>query len=116
MTTPAGAAGVAAPSERERIEAKVTRARLVELAARPVQGEFDAAHLREVNRRIFQDMPGKGFDDVKPGQYRPEVPSGDWMKNRGLETASGNFFVAYSPMNAASQARIDDVLIPIRIR
>jgi cell filamentation protein len=32
------------------------------------------------------------------------------MKNRGLETASGNFFVAYSPMNAASQAKIEDVL------
>ena len=110
MTTPAGTAGVPAPSDRERIEADVTRDRIVELQLNPVKGNFDAAHLREVNRRIFQDMPGKGFDDVKPGQYRPEVPSGDWMKNRGLETASGNFFVAYSSMNAASQTKIDEFL------
>lgn len=110
MTTPAGTAGVPAPSDRERIEADVTRDRIVELQLVPVKGNFDAAHLREVNRRIFQDMPGKGFDDVKPGQYRPEVTSGDWMKNRGRETASGNFFVAYSPMNAASQAKIEAVL------
>ena len=112
MTTPAGTAGVPAPSsDRERIEAVVTRDRIVELQLDPVKGNFDAAHLREVNRRIFQDMPGKGFDDVRPGQYRQQVPSsGDWMKNRGLTTAAGNFFVAYSPMNAASQAKIDEVL------
>ena len=110
MTTPAGTAGVPAPSDRERIEADVTRDRIVELQLVPVRGNFDAAHLREVNRRIFQDMPGKGFADVTPGRYRPEIASGDWMKNRGLDTASGNFFVAYSPMNAASQAKIEDVL------
>ena len=110
MTTPAGTAGVPAPSDRERIEADVTRDRIVELQLVPVRGNFDAAHLREVNRRIFQDMPGKGFADVTPGRYRPEIASGDWMKNRGLETASGNFFGAYSPMNAASQAKIEDVL------
>ena len=110
MTTPAGTAGVPAPSDRERIEGDVTRDRIIELQLVPVGGNFDAAHLREVNRRIFQDMPGKGFADVTPGQYRPEVASGDWMKNRGLDTESGNFFVAYSPMNAASQAKIEDVL------
>ena len=106
----AGAAGAPTPADRERIEGEVTAYRQIELRLDPVKGNFDAAHLREVNRRIFQDMPGRGFDDVKPGQYRPEVASGDWMKNRGLATAGGNFFVAYSPMNAASQAKIEAVL------
>ena len=110
MTTPAGTAGVPSTSDRDRIEADVTRDRIVELQLVPVRGNFDAAHLREVNRRIFQDMPGKGFNDVKPGQYRAEVPVGDWMKNRGLQTVPGNFFVAYSKIDAASQAKIDDVL------
>lgn len=31
------------------------QARLVELAADPVVGEFDYAHMREIHRRIFQD-------------------------------------------------------------
>jgi cell filamentation protein len=45
-------------SERDRLEALYTFARGHELADRPVQGAFDAAHLREINRRLFQDMPG----------------------------------------------------------
>lgn len=31
------------------------QARLVELAAEPVAGEFDYAHMKEIHRRIFQD-------------------------------------------------------------
>jgi cell filamentation protein len=96
--------------DRECLEADATRGRIVELQLLPVQGCFDAAHLCEVNRRIFQDLPSLGFRDVAPGQYRPEVVSGNWMKNRGLTTMAGDFFVAYSSMDAASQARIEAVL------
>lgn len=103
-------AGAAASQDRECLEADATRGRIVELQLVPVQGGFDAAHLCEVNRRIFQDLPSLGFIEVTPGQYRPEVPSGNWMKNRGLTTMAGDFFVAYSPMNAHSHARIDEVL------
>lgn len=31
--------------------------RIVELKLNPVEGNFDAAHLKEINRRILQDMP-----------------------------------------------------------
>ena len=111
MNASAGTAGAPSPADREQIEADVTRDRIVELALNPVRGKFDAAHLREVNRRIFQDMPAKGFHDVTPGQYRPEVPEGqDWLKNRGLSTVSGSFIVAYSRMDAAAQAKIEAVL------
>ncbi|NOT65659.1 MAG: hypothetical protein HOP06_06505 [Methylotenera sp.] len=38
-------------------ESAFTRVRILELRIKPVIGEFDATHLREINRRILQDMP-----------------------------------------------------------
>lgn len=58
------------PAQRQLLEARHTWQRLVELRVEPVRGNFDAAHLKEINRRIFQDLPGLGFADVTPGQYR----------------------------------------------
>lgn len=106
----AGPVDIPAPHDRDRLEADATRGRIVELQLVPVQGDFDAAHLREVNRRIFQDLPALGFAEVTPGQYRPAVASGNWMKNRGLATMPGDFFVAYSPMDVAARVRIEEVL------
>lgn len=105
MTAPA-----AGPGKRERDEARLTGARIIQLAYDPVVGRFDAAHLREINRRIFQDMPGAGYPDVVPGQYRPAIASGDWMKARKLETYPGDSLVAYSSMDEAAQAKLDAVL------
>ena len=97
--------------QREQLEADFTFKRIYELELYPVQGEFDASHLREVNRRIFQDLPGAGFDHVTPGEYRKPVPDGrDWMKQRGLSTVNGQFFVAYSRMDALAINRIDIAL------
>lgn len=102
---------MAPPSEREWLEGLFTAHRIAELRLDPVRGKFDAAHLKEVNRRIFQDLPGLGFDDVTPGQYRPPVEAGnDWIKSRSLETVEASSNVAYSPMGKEAQARIDDVL------
>jgi cell filamentation protein len=98
--------------ERDRLEANLIFPRVVELQLDPVRGTFDAAHLREVNRRIFQDLPGAGLTDVTPGQYRPASPAGkDWYKNRGLSVAkTETFFVAYSSMDASAQTRLDTAL------
>lgn len=97
--------------ERQTLEAEYTFRRIVELHLDPVRGKFDAAHLKEINRRIFQDLPSLGFDDVTPGQYRPPVAAGnDWIKSRSLETVDAPSNVAYSPMNKEAQTRIDDVL------
>ena len=85
--------------KRQALEAEHTFRRIVELHLDPVRGKFDAAHLKEINRRIFQDLPGLGFDDVTPGQYRPPVEAGnDWIKSRSLETVEASSNVAYSPM------------------
>lgn len=38
-------------------EGDFTRVRILELKLNPVNGNFDAKHLKEINRRILQDMP-----------------------------------------------------------
>ena len=97
--------------DRDALEGFYTDRRTVELVLDPVVGSFDVAHLKEVNRRIFQDLPGRGFGDVTPGQFRPAIPEGpDWMKNRALSTQPGSFFVAYSRMDASAQERLAKVL------
>jgi cell filamentation protein len=107
-------------ADRAMLEADCAFWRLIELQVHPVVGGFDATHLKEINRRIFQDLPGLGFDDVTPGRYRPAVPDGmDWMKNRGLSTVEGSFYVAYSRMDAAAQGRMDSALeraAPVKLR
>lgn len=97
--------------DRETVEAFFTTRRLTELRLRPVEGRFDAAHLQEINRRIFQDLPGQGFDDVTPGQFRAPAPDGrDWVKHRSLLDGKVTSRVAYSPMDADSRARQDSIL------
>jgi cell filamentation protein len=96
---------------RAEFEGRYTRWRIKELEANPVAGKFDAAHLKEVNRRIFQDLPRAGFDNVTPGEFRKPVPDDlDWMKARGLFTVDGSFYIAYSRMDAVATARLDNVL------
>ena len=96
---------------RRRLEADLTGLRVAELKLRPVEGSFDAAHLREINRRIFQDLPSVGFTEVTPGQFRPPVEFGkDHQKCRALEVMPGNFFVAYSKMDDAAQRRLETAL------
>ena len=106
-----GATDKDARARRDAFEGANTAVRIFELELNPVRGNFDAAHLREVNRRIFQDMPGAGYTDVTPGEYRPPVEgSRDWVKNRGLETTRASSHVAYSPMDAAAQKQIEAAL------
>jgi cell filamentation protein len=105
------AANALTAEQRQQLEADRTFKRVIELELEPVRGNFDAAHLKEINRRIFQDLPGAGFDDVTPGEFRKPVAAGlDWMKQRGLSTVDGNFYVAYSRMDEAATARLDKAL------
>jgi len=98
-------------ARRKELEALYVAVRVAELKIDPVVGNFDVAHLREVNRRIFQDLPGTGFKDVTPGEFRESTPDGyDWVKDRGLSTQKGLFCVAYSRMDEAAKARLDRAL------
>jgi cell filamentation protein len=96
---------------REEAEAHYSRARIYELRLNPVRGVFYADHLQEVNRRIFQDLPAKGYEGYSPGEFRPPTGGGkDWIKNRALETVGERSIVAYSAMDQAARDRIDAVL------
>lgn len=99
------------PEQRQALEATHTWQRIVELRLDPVLGSFDAAHLKEINRRIFQDLPSLGFVEATPGEYRPAVAHGkDWIKSRHLESIGITSHVAYSPMDKAAQLRLNEVL------
>lgn len=79
--------------ERERqahVEGALTFARIAELQLDPVKGNYDAEHLKEVHRRIFQDLPHHG-----PGQYRPPAPA--HIKTRSLESQAYRYQVPYAP-------------------
>jgi cell filamentation protein len=106
---PAGKALTA--EQRQQLEAYYAYKRLYELALHPVRGNFDAAHLKEINRRIFQDLPGAGFNDVAPGEFRTTLQAGwDWQKQRVLSNGDGPFIVAYSRMDDAASSRLDNAL------
>lgn len=82
--------------------------RIVELEAKPVKGDFDLNHLREIHRRIFKDLPKLGFNDITPGALRDPVPDGrEWVKVRGLESTKHSYVVAYSRMDEFARARLD---------
>lgn len=98
-------------SDRERLEGTFTAHRIFELRLDPVRGSFDAAHLREINRRIFQDLPELGFSDVTPGVYRrPTPPGNDWVKYRALESRGVTLAVAYSTMDRHAISRLEAAL------
>lgn len=59
-------------SRAEAREGELAAARIEELRVRPVQGRFDAAHLQEVHRRIFQDLPHHGAGDFRA--HAPQAP------------------------------------------
>lgn len=70
-------------------EAALTFARIRELYRDPVQGQFDVAHLQEVHRRIFQDLPHHG-----PGEFRPDAAG--HFKHRLLEASRERTVVPYA--------------------
>lgn len=70
-------------------EALLTATRQAELVLDPVRGEFDVAHLREVRRRIFQDLP-----EHRPGDFRADAPG--HFKNRPLEATNESILVPYA--------------------
>jgi len=96
------------PKECYQFESDRTFRRAAELRDSPVKDNFAAAHLKEINRRLFQDLTGAGFKDVTPGVYRPETDK--WYKIRRLTSRSLQYFVAYSTMDQSSRERLDKIL------
>lgn len=94
----------------------VVSRRIIELELNPVKGKFDANHLKEIHRRIFQDLPKMG-GDFTPGQFRPPVGNNlDWVKTRQLESVNAISNVAYSSMSHDAQNKLDKILSTIDIK
>jgi cell filamentation protein len=92
--------------DRKRIEQQegiLTFARIAELERKPVEGKFDSLHLREIHRRIFQDLPHHA-----PGEYRPVAPS--HVKNRELESSSGYRYHVYYAHRSQIDGGVEKVL------
>ncbi len=89
----------------KRNEGVETTKQIKNLVLDPVVGNFDAAHLREVHRRIFQNLPHHS-----PGQYRDDAPG--HFKVRGLETNKDvTYYVPYA-RGKDIQKKLDTVLTP----
>lgn len=86
----------------EQQEGALTFARIGELDDSPVEGKLDAAHLKEVHRRIFQDLPHHA-----PGEYRPDAPA--HIKARALE-ASGHRYRVHYAQRSQVDAGVEKVL------
>lgn len=104
-------------ARQDQLEGAFTARRIQELELHPVHGHFDAAHLREINRRIFQDLPALGYTAYSPGVYRLPVSAlGEYPKQRRLATVPSTHplgatsIVAYSRMDSPAQQHMDAVL------
>lgn len=101
--------------DEKKIGIVVSR-RIIELELNPVKGKFDANHLKEIHRRIFQDLLKMG-GDFTPGQFRPPVGNNlDWVKTRQLESVNAISNVAYSSMSHDAQNKLDKILSTIDIK
>ncbi len=97
--------------ERQLIEGQCTFQRITELELVPVRGKFDIAHLKEVHRRIFQDLPSHGINELPPGEFRQQVESGEiWKKERAFKTLNIDYTVVYSNMDAQAHEQLNKVL------
>jgi hypothetical protein len=58
------------PKSIEAIEAALVANRIAEIIERPIDGNYDAAHLREFHRFIFQDLPKYAPVNIVPTRHR----------------------------------------------
>jgi fido (protein-threonine AMPylation protein) len=95
------------PKSIEAIEAALVANRIAEIIERPIAGNYDAAHLREFHRFIFQDLP-----KYAPGEYRPDAPSHG--KERRLESEPINPHRVEYALRPEVDDRLDTVLRGLR--
>ncbi|MSP01446.1 MAG: hypothetical protein EXR07_10425 [Acetobacteraceae bacterium] len=87
---------------REAQEAELVSVRIKELRESPIQGKFDADHLKSVHAWLFQDFP-----EHLPGIIRNDTTE-RWTKQRVLEGRSRAYEVHYA--HDAIEARISRIL------
>lgn len=108
----------------ETLELLLVSRRIRQLQDNPIQGRYDAAHLKEVHRYLFQDFPKAGLwrlqehnEGVQPGEFRKEVESWNkWSKERSLVSIvdkSGKpdtSYIVYSQMDSKAIEKLNALL------
>ncbi len=84
------AAGYLEQKTREQREADLVASRIGELYEKPLDGQFDIAHLRAIHAYIFQDLP-----EHQPGVIRERTEI-VWVKHRVLEGQTDGYNVYYA--------------------
>jgi cell filamentation protein len=69
-------------------EGDYTRVRILELKLNPVSGSFDATHLKEINRRILQDMPMYNGGTLR-------LDSHEHVRSRSINQGADSYVVHY---------------------
>lgn len=90
-----------------RDDANLYLLRIANLELNPVVGVFDAVHLREVHRRIFEGKP-----EHNPGEYRPDAPG--HVKDRRLESDPAVVYPVHYALRPEVDARLETVLSELR--
>ncbi len=83
-------------------EADIIQYRIGELHEEPIQGNFDAEHLKAIHAYIFQDFP-----EHQPGVTRDDTAE-SWIKHRALEGRPLTYDVHYASQGV--EAKIADTL------
>ena len=98
FTTVACPLGEEDPAKLEQLESAVTALRLSQLAARPINGQFDYDHMKAIHRYVFQDV----YEWA--GQERT-APAGFMNKAGHLYYAAGPALTAAAEAEYAKLAR-----------
>lgn len=69
-------------------EADITSNNILQLKANPVSGDFDAEHLKEINRRVLDGIPS-----YHGGEYRRNT--GEHVRSRSVNDGSDTYVVHY---------------------
>jgi cell filamentation protein len=97
--------------EHEKLAGILSANRIFELYLNPVRGDFDTAHLKEIHRRIFQDLPAHGINGYTPGEFRSSTPPDKLHnKTRNLQTTPAQSYIGYSWMNEEAIKDLDKIL------
>lgn len=83
-------------------EGSWTALRIAELKENPVRGNFDAEHLKEINRRILQDIP-----TYHGGIYR--MSTGEHVRSRSINNGQDSYVVHYKHGGVTNQ-NINDAI------
>lgn len=98
----------------EKLEAILVERRKLELLENPVKGNFDITHLKEIHRRLLQDLPKAGCWPYKaePGSFRPETPPHErtHYKIRALHSLETDSMSVYSKMTENDLKKLDAIL------